>query len=931
MMLRPGLNAVGEVLNDLACRIIPFVFSKLDTALLEFTDSQLRVWIASGGTETLVSRVAVGTTVNNGSFAATGSWVLAASAGCGSTISSSRLTLGPTARGGLTTATQELTIAAPDQGKEHGLRITVLRGPVVFRCGLLSGTDELIGRTVLDTGTHSLAFTPSTANVWIQFEAASTASATCQERFVSGCAIEAAGVVAIPTNWSTADLPNIRYDQSGDIVFAAAYGKRQQKIERRGAHSWSVVSYYSDNGPFDLAPFSDANLHLTGVDGDITLISDRNVFVPGHVGAMFRLFVAGSSNQYKLCGGSAYTDTVRVSGVQGDRAITVITSGTWSGSLRLQRSFIGPDSGFVTIATITTNTATNYDGAAAAPNPLDNQICWYRVGFGASDYTSGLAVVDLNYGGGGRTGIVRVTDYSNAQSVSVAVLRSAGSAQLPTNDWQLSLWGDPSVANWPTSLTFHEGRLFWFGPDLYGSESDGYYDFRSEDANGNPIGDSAVIIERFGSGPVDTVSWGLSLTRLLCGREQSIASARSSNFDQPLTATAIVVRDCSDQGAERLPAIKLGKRGIFVQQSGRRVYELAFNGAEFDYGDRDLTRLNLDIGRTGFTDIAHATQPDKMVWLPRGDGQCAALLYDVEDDVVGWWRLQTLGVIENVCVLPSAGLEDISYFVVKRTVNGVTRRFIEKMAQRESCVGGAVNQQLDCALIYQGAAVTTLQHPYLVNTLITVWADGADIGSVTTDGSGNFTMPDGNAHSNVVAGLAGAVVSSTVASPATSFAVGAQYNGMPCEVFADLGGTGRIKHVGPLVVSGGSITLPNGAKATSFFAYFGFVAPFYSAKLAYSMPGASPINVRKKLDTIGLVLYDTAAQGLQYGQSPAQLDEMPLMEAEMAVTAGTVWAEYEEPVTTLPGEWDTDTRLFLLAPSPNPCTVGAVALSLTVN
>jgi hypothetical protein len=89
-----------------------------------------------------------------------------------------------------------------------------------------------------------------------------------------------------------------------------------------------------------------------------------------------------------------------------------------------------------------------------------------------------------------------------------------------------------------------------------------------------------------------------------------------------------------------------------------------------DYDDRDLTRLNLDIGVPGFVDIDKSTQPDKMIWLARGDGQCAALLYDVKDEVEAWWRIQTLGVIENVAVLPngssSGGIEDLVYFVVRR-------------------------------------------------------------------------------------------------------------------------------------------------------------------------------------------------------------------------------------------------------------------------
>ncbi len=52
MMLRPGLLHVGEVLSDSQSQLVPFVFSKLDTALLEFTNNALRIWI----NEQLVTR-----------------------------------------------------------------------------------------------------------------------------------------------------------------------------------------------------------------------------------------------------------------------------------------------------------------------------------------------------------------------------------------------------------------------------------------------------------------------------------------------------------------------------------------------------------------------------------------------------------------------------------------------------------------------------------------------------------------------------------------------------------------------------------------------------------------------------------------------------------------------------------------------------------
>ncbi len=150
-------------------------------------------------------------------------------------------------------------------------------------------------------------------------------------------------------------------------------------------------------------------------------------------------------------------------------------------------------------------------------------------------------------------------------------------------------------------------------------------------------------------------------------------------------------------------------------------------------------------------------------------------------------------------------------------------------------------------------------------------------------------------------------------------------------MFADIGSTGEPVHLGPLVVSGGALTLPNGQSATTIIACLGYVAPFMSAKLAYGAQMGSALTQRKRINHLGLVLYDTAAQGIQFGQRFDVLDSMPLMEAGETVPSGTTWNEYDEPMIELPGSWLTDSRLCLLAQAPNPCMVGAVVIGMGTN
>jgi hypothetical protein len=59
MMLRPGLEYVGEVLGDAPGRLIRFVYSKLDTSLIELTANQMRIWID----EVLLTRPTVSTEI----------------------------------------------------------------------------------------------------------------------------------------------------------------------------------------------------------------------------------------------------------------------------------------------------------------------------------------------------------------------------------------------------------------------------------------------------------------------------------------------------------------------------------------------------------------------------------------------------------------------------------------------------------------------------------------------------------------------------------------------------------------------------------------------------------------------------------------------------------------------------------------------------
>ena len=167
MTLRPGLYYVAEVLGDAPARLVRFVFSKLDTALIELTANQMRVWI----NETLVNRATVPTAIADPWFLGLGAWSTSnTTSGATATVAGGVCTLTCQPAGGLAQIQQTVAVPSSAFGIEHAIRVTITQGPVVFRAGSVIGGADLIAQTTLDTGTHSLAFTPGTPTLCVQIE-----------------------------------------------------------------------------------------------------------------------------------------------------------------------------------------------------------------------------------------------------------------------------------------------------------------------------------------------------------------------------------------------------------------------------------------------------------------------------------------------------------------------------------------------------------------------------------------------------------------------------------------------------------------------------------------------------------------------------------------------------------------------------------------
>lgn len=854
MMLRPGWKYLGSTAGNAVSKSIPFVFSTSVTAEIEITDAAIRVWID----DSLISRPAVTAAVTNGDFTSNvASWTDSDESGAVSAwLTGGYLSLigtGPNA------AIRDQQVTVNETGVEHGLRIVIARGPVTLRVGSASGGEEYVAETTLGTGTHSLGFTPS-GNFYIRVSNRRIAAS-----LVDSINVEASGVLTLPSPWIEADLSLIRRMQSADVIYIACASYQQRKIERRAARSWSIVKYEPEKGPFRVANVSAITLTPSGLTGDITVTASKALFKATHVGALFRITSTGQVVTASLTGADQFTDYIRVTGVDNQRKFQLSITGTWVGTVTLQYS-VGEPGSWVDVVDYTSNQALTYD------DTFDNQIIYYRIGIKSGNYTSGTAVATLTFASGSATGIVRITAYASEISVSAAVLDALGGTGA-TSDWAEGSWSDRR--GWPSSVTLHDGRLWWFGSNSYGSVSDDYENF-----DDTVEGDSGPIQRSIGEGPVDTINWALSLQRLLIGTDGAEFSARASSFDEPLTPTAFTLRAASTQGSAQIEALKVDAVGAFVQRSGQRLFELVYDAQANDYKSEDVTLLVPDLNDAGITHIAAQRQPDTRIHCVRADGTVGVMVRDRAENVICWLEIETTGFVEDICVRPGLG-EDIVTYTVRRTINGATVRYRERWAMESECTGFPSAYHADAHLRYNGAATTTITGlSHLAGEEVVVWGWN----TVTP-----FTTQDGTV-------------------------------------------IGR--DLGTYTVSGGQITgLPSAV--TDACVGLAYSARWKSMKQVFAA-AMTGLNQRKNIGQVGLILKNTHGQAIQYGPDfesehlqDIPQDDLPLDGDDPDLNH--VFSEHEMDMVPFDGTWDTDSRVCLLAASPRPATVLACTVQLQVS
>tara|TARA_R100001440_G_scaffold11093_3_gene19944 strand:- start:1568 stop:3571 length:2004 start_codon:yes stop_codon:yes gene_type:complete len=295
---------------------------------------------------------------------------------------------------------------------------------------------------------------------------------------------------------------------------------------------------------------------------------------------------------------------------------------------------------------------------------------------------------------------------------------------------------NPSLSgtdNYPSVVTFFEQRLVFAATNnnpqtLWFSKSADYLNFTT----GTNADDA--LIYTIASNQVNNIRY-LSATRVLTIGTSGGEYVLTTTNDGPITPTTTQIRKYSNYGSANTEPVQVADVTLFLQRGNRKVREFKYIGEvnTAGYQAPDLTVLAEHITEGGLESFAYQQEPENIVWAIRADGTLVGLTYRREEQVVAWHK-HTIGgtfsgssaVVESIATLPTDTGNDELYMIVKRTINSVTRRYVERMKDFDFGSNTTSAFFVDSGLSYSGSAVNSFSTLYhLEGETVSVLANGA--------------------------------------------------------------------------------------------------------------------------------------------------------------------------------------------------------------
>lgn len=528
----------------------------------------------------------------------------------------------------------------------------------------------------------------------------------------SGDAIEVGGSpYEITTVFTQAQLADIKWTSRKDTIILFHENVHPQRLRRFANDNWVI-----DDAPFDPMPVDELghafgnSLTLSATTGTgITITASASTFLNADVGRT----VTYSGGQATITGFTS--GTVVTADVDTDFSSTAIPANNWS---------------------LNFTPLTSCNPSAASPIGESITLTAGAAAWRSEDVGS---YVEIN---GGLVVITSITSSTVANGTIRNVLTASTSA--PSDAWILKQPIFNSANGYPRCGAFYKQRLVMAGSSLYpnvfwASRVRLFFDFELGGFDSDAIFHELDLPD--GNPILDIGTRSRSLVMMHAGGEV-LVSGTSDGIFGPLN---IETNDASEFGSKGVKSLKVRKDLVFVQRGGQKIraVQYVFTNDEFD--SIDTTKLAEHITKPGITDITYQQEPDTQMWCVRSDGFAVVITIDRNENIIAASRQNTDGDYEAFEAMPGSDGLDQLWCIVKRTVNGNTKRYVERFVVGRACVHSSLQKTAASEqTVWSG-------FDHLIGKQVQVIVDDILRSSVTVDSSGNITVPSGT---KVLAGLA---------------------------------------------------------------------------------------------------------------------------------------------------------------------------------
>lgn len=464
----------------------------------------------------------------------------------------------------------------------------------------------------------------------------------------------------------------------------------------------------------------------------ITLTALKDTFLAGHVGAYIKLFHEIASSTVSLTTGTSAS-------LACGSTWTIITHGTWTGNVVLQKS--KDNTTWVQHRKYTS--ANDYN---ATESDAVDDYCYLRV---IVTTTSGTCTCDLTVAPYTHEGTARITAVANSMNATVDVKEDFG-ATSATEYYSFGPWC--SAYGYPGTVAFFQDRLCFGANDKYPhmvwmSRTGDYNNFGKEEAAGALTDDSAVAIAFLSRTP-------FRIRHLIPSTDLMVFTEGNSwiiSGAETVTPSQCTPKPQNNIGCGDCEPIEAGGRLVYTSLRGGAIYDMGYTFESDKYKGDDLTTLAKHLVENhNVVDNAFKQEPDSLLYFVRDDGVMLCLTYLRDQNVYGWSKLETDGTFETV-VTTVEGLTDVVYAIVNRTINGSTVRYIESFVPVAKTADPDDYNMLDCSVVIDNETPTSLLTglEHLAGETVDVVADTIHYAAQAVTAQGELTLVTNVSHAVV--------------------------------------------------------------------------------------------------------------------------------------------------------------------------------------